>query len=40
MPIQKLRNYLDKNKVRYSVVDHLTTYTAQGTAQSAHIPGK
>jgi Ala-tRNA(Pro) deacylase len=40
MPIQKLKNYLDKNKVEYSVVSHLTTYTAQGTAQSAHIPGK
>ncbi len=40
MPIQKLKNYLDKNKVRYEVVSHLTTYTAQGTAQSAHIPGK
>ena len=40
MPIQKLRNYLDQNKVRYSIVSHLTTYTAQGTAQSAHIPGK
>ena len=40
MPIQKLKNYLDRNKVRYDVVGHLTTYTAQGTAQSAHIPGK
>jgi len=40
MPIQKLKSYLDKNNVRYSVVSHLTTYTAQGTAQSAHIPGK
>src|SRR3990167_3259902 len=40
MPIQKLKSYLDKNNVRYSVVNHLTTYTAQVTAQSAHIPGK
>ncbi len=40
MPIQTLKNYLDKNKVRYEVVPHLTTYTAQGTAQSAHISGK
>ncbi len=40
MPIQKLKNYLEQNKVRYTVVNHLTTYTAQGTAQSAHIPGK
>ncbi len=40
MPIQKLKNYLDRNKVRYEVVPHLTAYTAQGTAQSAHISGK
>ena len=40
MLIPKLKKYLDENKVRYAVVSHPCDYTAQGTAQAAHISGK
>lgn len=39
MPVQMLRRFLDKNKVKYTVISHSTAYTAQETAQSAHISG-
>jgi Ala-tRNA(Pro) deacylase len=37
---QKLREYLDERNVRYSVITHSPTFTAQETASIAHIPGK
>ena len=40
MPVQKLKDFLDKNKVRYQTISHSTAYTAQQIAASAHIPGK
>ncbi|MBI5415412.1 MAG: YbaK/EbsC family protein [Candidatus Omnitrophica bacterium] len=40
MPIAKLKRYLEDNKIKYEVIGHTTAYTAQGVAQSAHIPGK
>lgn len=40
MPIQKLRQYLDQNNVRYVVISHSKAYTAQGVAESAHLSGK
>ena len=35
----KLKQYLDENKVEYDVLSHTRTYTAQDTAQAAHVPG-
>ncbi len=40
MPIEKLREFLDGNKVKYVTIRHSTAFTAQETAASAHIPGK
>ena len=40
MPIEKLKEFLDGNKVKYVTIRHSTAYTAQETAASAHIPGK
>ena len=40
MPVQKLKKFLDSNGVKYVVMKHSTTYTAQEIAASAHIPGK
>ena len=40
MPIQKLKNFLDENKVRYISIRHSPAMTAQEVAASAHIPGK
>jgi Ala-tRNA(Pro) deacylase len=39
MPIQKLRQFLDENQVRYVVLSHSKAYTAQGIAERAHISG-
>ena len=40
MPVAKLKEFLDGNKVQYATVTHTPSITAQETAQSAHIPGK
>jgi Ala-tRNA(Pro) deacylase len=40
MPAQKLKQYLDDNKVKYLALQHSPAYTAQEVAASAHIPGK
>ncbi len=39
MPLSSLREYLDKNGVKYVVISHSTAFTAQGVASLAHIPG-
>ncbi len=40
MPVQKLKDYLDKNKVAYVSIRHSTAYTASAVAASAHVKGK
>ena len=35
----KLQQYLDDNKIKYDVLSHTRTYTAQDTAQAAHVSG-
>lgn len=41
MPIfAKLKDYLDKAKIRYQIYNHPETFTAQETAQSVHGSGK
>jgi len=40
MPLKKLKEYLDGQKVKYESVAHYETYTSQETAQSAHISGR
>jgi len=35
-----ITEYLDSNDIVYSMVEHATAYTAQQTAQAAHIPGR
>lgn len=40
MPIQKLREFLDQNAVKYVVISHSSAYTAQEVADSARIPGR
>ncbi len=40
MPIQKLKNYLDNNKIKYVIISHSPAYTALEVAASAHIPGQ
>lgn len=40
MPSQKLKSFLDENKVKYVTIVHSLAYTAQEIAASAHLPGK
>ncbi len=39
MPIQKLRQFLDENNVKYIVITHSKAYTSQGIAATVHISG-
>ena len=40
MPVKKLKEYLDKEKIKYVSIVHSAAYTAQEVAASAHITGK
>lgn len=40
MPSNRLKNCLDENHVEYSSVFHVPAFTAQETAECAHIPGR
>lgn len=40
MPVKKLKEFLDQQKVRYQTIVHSTAYTAQQIAATAHVPGK
>jgi Ala-tRNA(Pro) deacylase len=40
MPVEKLKKFLDDNKVKYVSVKHSLAYTAQEIAASAHIHGR
>src|SRR5512132_1391626 len=37
MPCQKLKKFLDTNEIKYQLISHPTTYTAQLTAASSHV---
>ncbi len=40
MPLEKLREFLDTQNVKYVVISHSPAYTAAGIAALTHIPGK
>ena len=40
MPVKKLKDFLDSNKIKYMTIKHSPAYTAPEIAGSAHIPGK
>lgn len=40
MPIKMMKEFLDKNGVKYVTIRHSTAYTAQEIAASAHVRGK
>ncbi|GIV62623.1 MAG: deacylase [Rhodothermaceae bacterium] len=40
MPVQKLKQYLDEQGVRYETLRHVPAYTAQEVAAATHVPGK
>jgi Ala-tRNA(Pro) deacylase len=40
MPVQKLKQFLDAERVKYACISHSPAYTASEIAQSVHIPGR
>lgn len=40
MPSRRLKEFLDKNDVKYVSIQHSPAYTAQEIAAESHIPGK
>ena len=40
MPLQRLKELLDRNGIHYECIVHLPAYTAQGIAAVTHISGK
>jgi len=40
MPGQKIKKFLDEQKVKYVSINHSPAYTAQEVAESAHVPGR
>ena len=40
MPVKKVKEFLDKEKIKYVSIIHSPAYTAQEVAASAHITGK
>lgn len=40
MPVKKLKEFLDREKVKYLSIVHSTAYTAQEVAASAHVTGR
>ena len=40
MPVRKLKDHLDKEKIKYITIVHSPAYTAQEVAASAHITGR
>ncbi|NIP81637.1 MAG: deacylase [Gemmatimonadetes bacterium] len=40
MPVAKLKEFLDANRVAYDTIPHTTAFTTQEVAAAAHIPGR
>ncbi len=40
MALNQLKDFLDRNNIRYVTISHSVAYTAQGIAALAHISGK
>lgn len=40
MPVTRLKDFLDKENVKYVTIGHSPAFTAQEIAERAHIPGK
>ena len=40
MPIKKLIDFLDRNNIKYEMITHSQTFTAQEIAASVHLSGK
>jgi Ala-tRNA(Pro) deacylase len=39
MPVKKLKEYLDGQRIKYVTISHSRAFTAMEVAESAHVPG-
>ena len=40
MPVQRLKEFLDREQVKYVTINHSPAYTAQEVAAAAHVSGR
>jgi len=40
MPVEKLKKFLDENRIKYVTISHSIAYTSQEVAASSHVSGK
>ncbi len=40
MPVKQLKEFLDRNGIKYVTIKHSAAFTAQDIAESSHVPGK
>jgi Ala-tRNA(Pro) deacylase len=40
MPIKKLKDHLDSQRIKYVTISHSPAFTAMEVAESAHVPGR
>src|SRR2546428_8314856 len=40
MPIKKLKDHLDSERIKYVTLSHSPAFTAMEVAESAHVPGR
>ena len=40
MPVKKLKEHLDSQKIKYVTISHSPAFTAMEVAESAHVPGR
>ena len=40
MPVERLKEFLDSQQIKYVTISHSVAYTAQGIAALTHTPGK
>lgn len=40
MPVTRIKEFLDENKIEYVTIQHSPAFTAQKIAAAAHVPGK
>ena len=40
MPVKKLKEFLDRNGIKYVTISHSAAFTAQEVAALSHVPGK
>ena len=40
MPVQRLKEFLEENEIKFVTISHSQAFTAQEIAAAAHVPGK